>query len=61
MSPDGLHDGAVVEEDEDHWEEIVEDAHKDDVAPVVQIVTHVVVATGHKHALDGIASPDACS
>ncbi len=60
MIPDSLDDGAVVEEDEDHGEEVVEDAHEHDVAPVVQVVTHVVVAAGHQHALDGVATPDAC-
>ena len=58
MSPHGLDDGAVVEEDEHHRQEIVEAEGKDNVTPVVEVVAQVVVAASHKHALDGIAATD---
>ena len=61
MGPDSLHDGAVVEEDKDQWEQVVEDAHEHDVAPVVEVIAQVVIATGHKQPLDGVPSPETCS
>ena len=59
VGPDGLDDGAVVEEDQDHGEQVVEDEDEDDVASVVEVVAHVVVAASDQHALNGIATPDA--
>jgi len=35
VGPDGLDNGAVVEEDKDHGKEVIEEAHEEDVAPVV--------------------------
>ncbi len=58
MGPDSLDNGAVVEEDKDHGEEVIEEAYEEDVAPVVQVLTHVVVTAGEQHALCGISTPN---
>ena len=35
VGPDGLDNGAVVEEDKDHREEVIEEADEENVTPVV--------------------------
>ena len=60
VGPHRLHDGAVVEEDQDHWQEVVKEDNKENVAPVVQILAHVVVAAGQEHTLRGVPSPNTC-
>ena len=57
VSPDGRDDGAVAEEDQDHWDQVAEEEAEQDVALVVPVVGQVVVGAGEEHAFSGEATP----
>ena len=58
MSPDGLDDGAVEEEDHNHWDEVAEEESKKDIALVVPVISEIIVRAGKEHAFCCVSTPD---